>query len=633
MPTFTKSITSTVVAGRAGPLGYGAVLAYTPPNPQPGPYGNHEYEVVVCDKYGVAFGVIPSAVPTQIDWELDDDGQALIDFWILDPQAVTLMPIESLPGVREIQIWRDQVLIFWGWPISATWDNAQVHLTCSSLLWPLAHREFGPGFIRFLVNPQFEMGLDNWAAVGCSAAVETVTVALGKQSARLFAAAGGEDAYLHQTVTIDLTGKTFGLAFALSAWVYLDGAYAYGGPALNQRGLYIEDNFGNVSFVSMPEDFAADTWTRIEVQPTDPDPAVIAEPGVVTVFDIRLYCPGGSVVWDDVLFSVFENVSSPPQSPPATAWDVADIIQAILESAQNPQWTKSDLAFEFIGAPTGIYLNRVYDVSTSEVILDAINEFPSIGVCDFAMVWDDTGHFRGMQIYSPAKGSIKYNAVIDIEVNATTQLGGSVDGSQVGTTWRVLGQGSTGPAEDTGFAAFASYLGGRVVSDGTYVAGVAEVESATAAFTAADVNEIIYSMADGFLPGTFITAIIDSTHVAISTEPTISVTNDTVGIGGITVDQSVAALPDQPISTLQGTAQGNLVQTMKALALPTPRMRADGPNGLFGLIDVGDIVFSSGSYGWLTYDPTMVRISKLSLYPPTEELEPTLMPLNTIVAP
>ena len=77
-------------------------------------------------------------------------------------------------------------------------------------------------------------------------------------------------------------------------------------------------------------------------------------------------------------------------------------------------------AFDFYGAPTGVLLNRVYEVSDNEVILDALNEFPQIGVCDFEMVWDATGHYRGFRVFSPAKGEIKYNAVIDIDVNATT---------------------------------------------------------------------------------------------------------------------------------------------------------------------------------------------------------------------
>src|ERR1700683_4633592 len=87
------------------------------PVPTPGPSGLHDYEVIVCDKYGVALGQIVSAVPTQIDWDLDAVGQALIDVWILDPTA-SLLPVSAVGGALEIQIWRDQVLIWWGIPVS-----------------------------------------------------------------------------------------------------------------------------------------------------------------------------------------------------------------------------------------------------------------------------------------------------------------------------------------------------------------------------------------------------------------------------------------------------------------------------------------------------------------------------------
>jgi YVTN family beta-propeller protein len=628
-----KAVTTTIVAGDPGPRGFASFLTPMPPVPVPGPYGNHDYEVVVCDKYGVAFGVIPTAIPTEIDYELDSIGQCLIDFWIQDPLAPNLLPISSIPGVREIQIWRDQVLIWWGWPTSATWDTTTVHLTCSGLLWVLGQREMGPNHLYYLANTQFEEGLDFWTANDVTATPETTTVVLGKGAARLVQPLALQDSYLFQDVAIDLTDQAAGLAFALSAWVYVDGNYAYTGTALNQRGLWVNDQDGNNYFCTLPSTTPENTWTRIELQPTGEDPAFIIPPGVVTTLEIRLYCPGGSVVWDAVNLSVYENISSPPSSPPATAWDVADIIETLLISAQQNVWTQSELAFFFYGAATGVFLNRVYLIDTQEIYLDAINEFPSIGVCDFEMVWDATGHFRGLQIYTPAKGSVKYSAVIDPGVNVTTQLAGSVDGTQTRSKQLYLGQGSTGPAQDTGFAAFASYLGGRVVTDAVITQNSDIVASATAAFTSEDVGINCYSLHGGFVPGTYIVSVTSSTEVVISSLALLNLTGETFGVGGITLDKSTAALPNQPISTLQQSAQAFLFQSMKTEALPAPRIRADGPNGLFGQIEVGDVVVANSDYGWLQYGPTLTRVSKLILYPPTEELEPTLMPLNTPVSP
>ena len=633
----SREVTCFVLAGSPPAAGFGAVLTPTPPNPQPGPFGNHEYEVVICDKWGIAYGVIGNAVVTQIDYELDGIGQATIDFPIMDQKAAELLPLSDLPGVREVQVWRDQVLIWWGWPTAVTWDNVQVHLTVPGLLWPLSTRELGPPAIHLLANPQFEQGLAGWSAVDCFATASTTTKALGAQSAGLLQLASGAvdkttDAFLRTTVVVDLTGSVTGFAFNLAAWFYIDTGYAYSGPALDNRGLFWEDDLGNYGFAQIDASGPFDTWTRIEVQPPggSGNAAFIALPGRVTTYDIRLYCPGGVIYWDDVQLAVIENVSSPPPSPPTTAWDVTAICQALVESAQSAVWSKSDLAFAFYGAPTGVMLNRVYYIDTNQVLLDCLNEFPTIGACDFEMVWDASGHYRGFQVFGPAKGAIKWNDVIDISVNETTTAGGAVDGTQVGTTQRVLGQGSSGAANDTGYAQFASYLGGRVVTDGVTIAGFAGVSSATAAFTAADIGKNIYSLNGALPPGTYITGIFSGTAVATNNPALLTLSGQTVGVDGITVDRSSSALPDQPISTLQGTAQSLLIQQMRAQALPAPRLRADGPNGYFGRITVGDVVPVSANFGWLQVAPQLMRIAKLTLYPQTEDIAPTLMPVNAL---
>src|ERR1700675_838387 len=154
-PPITRTVTTFVLAGDPGPHGYAVKLSPTPQAPVPGPFGNHDYEVVVCDKYGINYGVIPTAVPTQVDYILDNIWTAQIDFAMNDPPAASLLPIKYIPGVREIQIWRDQVLIWWGWPVAATWDTVQVHLACQGLLFPFSRREIGPEVIHEVTNPQF----------------------------------------------------------------------------------------------------------------------------------------------------------------------------------------------------------------------------------------------------------------------------------------------------------------------------------------------------------------------------------------------------------------------------------------------------------------------------------------------
>ncbi len=97
-----------------------------------------------------------------------------------------------------------------------------------------------------------------------------------------------------------------------------------------------------------------------------------------------------------------------------------------------------------------------------------------------------------------------------------------------------------------------------------------------------------------------------------------------LGIGGIILDDVESALADQPIGTLQGSAEGVVLRRSQTQFLPTARQRADGPNGLFGQVFTGDVVPVMFNYGWLTFGPVLMRIATLSLYPPTEELEAQL---------
>lgn len=621
------------------PGGFAYKLVPIAPSPVPGPIGNHEYEVLVCDKYGVGYGIIPTAVPTEIDWVLDDLGQALIDIPIQDPLFPSLLPFDCIPGVREIQIWRDNVLIWWGWPVSATWDSVQVHLTCQGLLFPIGEREVGPEILHYVTNPSFEQGLEGWTSSAdlVSATPETNTVVLGSGAARLVCNTPGLNSYLYQEVTIDLTDSAGGIAFALSAYVYLDGNYVFNGPALHQYGLFIKNNnTGLWSSVTIPIGFPQNQWVRLEIQPTSDDGSAVAftaSAGIVNTYELRLYCPAGSVVWDNVVWKAYENVSASPSSPPATSWDVWQLIQALWTAVQDPVYGNSDLAYQIYGANTGKQLNRVYWTAQSEVFLDALNEFPSIGICDFEMVWDAQGHARGLEVFSPAKGSIKYNYPLNVDVQTTTDLEGQVDGTQVLTQQRMLGQGSTGPSRDVGYAQFASYLGGRVTHDATFTVGDNVVSSATADFTDDDVGVNIYSLNGALYPSTYIIEVLSSTEARFNNQAQLTFAADeTLGIGGIMLVSSKSALPDQPVSTLFGAARAWLLQSMEAMQLPAAKVRADGPNGYFGMIEVGDVVPVSSAYGWLTTPPELERISQITLYPPTEEMAVTTMPVNAGVS-
>lgn len=613
---------SVVVTSRAS-----AFQIHPPPEPVPGPFGLHDYEVIVVDKYGIAQGQIVSAVPTQIDWVLNDLGQALIDFYILDPSAL-LLPLAVLPGAREIQIWRDQTLIWWGWPTSVTYDAKQVHLTCSGLLFPYSKRSFGPITTNYLLNADFELPatlnvIPDWTAINCVANVTPANAVasplLNSFMAQLQQPVPGEDAYIRQyvNVTDGGPGGGEGTFYDLSAWVYIDPTATFA-PAFGQNGIFIQF-IELLTVVAGPEiqqitvDTGAGQWVRLEC-------GVEVPPNASGVLEIRLYAPQGVTYWDACRLTVQESVGSSIAGD-----DVQFIMEQIVTYAQDATRAKSDLAMPFAGPATGTVLERVYQFSDNSGILDALNEFPTIGVCDFEVTWDVTGHFRQFQIFPPAKGEVKYNYPITIDIPSTTDLEGGIDGTLVATTSRVLGQGSTGSSQDLGWAAFPSALGGRVALDGIFTQGSNIIQSATIGFTVDDIGEGVYCQTAGVLPiGSTIDSIVDSNTATFTSNQgggALLNANAVLGIGGIVLDDVESALPDLPIGTLQGTAEGIVLRQSQAQFLPTARQRADGPNGLFGNVSTGDVVPVMFNYGWLTYGPVLMRVATLSLYPPTEELE------------
>lgn len=645
-PARTNFYASPVVATNVVQPRLAARSILPPPQPLPGDLGLHDYEVVITDKYGVAYGQIVSAVPTEIEWQLNGLGEALIDCFILDQTLKDLLPITVFPGAREVQIWRDQQLIWWGWPTSATFDAKQVHLTCSGLLYPFSVRNFGPVTTNYLQNPGFEQpstgpnDVPNWVVNGCAAYVINETsgpqwpILLGAQSALLIQGDPDVDTYIYQNITV--SGGEIGLFFDLSAWAFITPNVTFA-PAAAQNGLYMQFTPTGAGAPSDTEvqqitaDTGVATWTRLET-------GLEVPPNVTGVLQVRLYAPQGQTIWDAVNLTVEESRGSAP-----TGSDAATIVEVVVNYAGNTtdaggNTGKSDLAIPPNILPSGVQLVRIYQFSDNAGILDALNEFPTIGVLDFEVTWDAKGHTRELTTFAPAKGSIKYNYPLEIDLGTVTDLQGSVDGTQVITASRVLGQGSTGSSEDIGYAAFPSYLGGRWAHDGVLVQNSFTVSSATIAFTAADIGKAIYCLTPGAIPicSTIAAVAMDGLSCTITNNANppspvlLGLSPVTIGIDGIIIDNVQSALSDLPISTLQGTAEGFVLTQGSAEFLPTSRQRADGPDGLMGLVVTGDVLPVRFNYGWLDYGPILMRVATMTLYPPTEELEIQLNPQATL---
>ena len=617
--------------------------SFLPPAPLPGSIGAHEYAVLVTDKYGNAYGEIRSAIPTQIDWLLNGLGQALIDFDIMDPTlgsgttvssfggplGQSILPVSSIPGGREIQVWRDGQLIFWGVPTSVSFDAKQVHLTCQGLLWYVAQTSFGPITHNYAMNPGFEeyappgpqTTVPSWIMVGVGfgtyvergSAGNGFQVLVGQNSVRLVTIGAVDTAYLQQDFTIANSGSQ-GLAIFASAWFYIDGSFT---PGPSNLGIQM---FGTgvtvISQGSITPDIAPNQWQRITCE------CYIPPNQTNTTVAIALQTVSGVIYWDQVNVTVEESVGSPP-----TGCDAQYTISLIVGYMNDPTRGKSDHAMPFVGPPTGKNLVRIYQFFDNAPMLDALNEYPTIGVCDFEVTWDATGHYRQFQIFPPAKGSYKFNYPIILGEGDTTDLQGSIDGTQAATAVRWLGQGSTGSSQDMGYAAFPSFLGGRTMA-GSCTYNSTTVTLSSGSFLPSDVGQPIYCLTTQAFPiGTTITAYVSASQVTISNPAELTLGPPfpiIFGVGGVILDNVQSALPDQLPGTLQGSADNYLQRFLQAQFLPTAKLRADGPKGLFGQIATGDVVPVMANYGWLSYGPTMARVNSITLYPPSEEMSVAL---------
>ncbi len=640
-----------------------------PPSGQPGGPGTitgpgtafgHDYQVIVGTMHANPTGFVPlgevqAAIPTSVAKELNAIGAAAFTFPQLGvpyPSMIAmvnrdgphsfplaqdgdgiaynsgqyLLPPSVIPAVREVQFWRDGQIIDWTVPVTARGDSKAVTVTCAGLLWYFSRLNFGPTTRNYINNGEFEVfaagNFTDWTPVNVTVALETTTVNRGKQAMRLTHNVYDDFSYASQTFTYTAPVSE-GTFFEMDGSVWVDPAVPFVGGAVGDLMFYMEGRLSGVvqqKAVSFLNNQVAGTAHNGFIRLTTGNlPAFIVPAGQTWDIECRIYCGDCSIVVDSVTVSVQESVGSNLEGS-----DVATIIQRVVDYANDPNRGKSPHYIPFQGDATGVILQRFYQFADNANLLDALNEFPTIGVADFDIQWDAAGQFRWFQLYSPAKGSILLNQVIEIDAGQPdpTQLAFEANGTQTSSAIRNLGQGN-GLERLFGYAVDASALGGRQVTDMACTYGSVTITSASANFTAADIGVGVYSA--GNLPiGAVIHVINSTTSVDLTLPATFTVAvvmgvGATLGIGGLILDEVISDIPTTPDRLLQSHAATELSRTRAANLVPTSTLRADGPNGKFGLIDVGDIIVSLVDLGWAQETGEQRRIVKWELKPETEE--------------
>lgn len=410
---------------------------------------------VILDRTSFTPIILDSAVPGSAYLELNNWGT--FDFRIptLDTQATECRPLE-----REVQLWRDGKCWWWGVIIDreAT-EDGWTHVQCYGLEWYFAQRLFGPIATNYLTNGTFEAGLSGWTAVGCTASVNTSWKVRGTQSAHLSVGSADQDAYLVQYITVS-GNPDQAVAYKASAAFRINPTATWNGPALYERGLYLERIVGGV----VQDDYLWEPITNDTER--DGSEVFIETPGAVFVpagqtqtLGVRLYCPSEGIDWDEVKVVVEESVSTP-----VAGEDAATLIGRVVEYAQTGTGKGVDLNINYAYTPTGKFLSlRAYQFFDHGNCWEAISEFASGGVCDIGVVWNDSGTERTFTIWPGGRGSPKPDVQLDLTQNGS--LAGMTykeDGAQTSTKVRVLGQG-TGSTREVGEATDTTETGGLVL--------------------------------------------------------------------------------------------------------------------------------------------------------------------------
>lgn len=538
-----------------------------------------QYNVVLVNQAGGERKHLVRAQLLSVAWELDGWGEARWVMDVLDPQIANepvLWEVNSLYPPREVQVWRNGRLIWWGLPNGVpSCDGASVTFTAYGLLWYFARRYFGPVYSNtiqsLLTNGDFETdpllngtGIGGWAATAGTGTSATSRRKFGNRAIRLTTTlAAGDEQYIIQAAQLPSPARTRPLLVTASAWVYPESIVA---PAWEDRGLTLQHQVTlEQAWVPLNKDVPFDQWTRLEVQ--------MDVPATLSAGQLSVSCSGpaeGSVVWDrvrcdyqqrtgalegqdwgdDYLRRVFNygagNSHGGSTGPGGTAGD------------QNQWWgsrqLKSSLGMTFLPssvAAGSLRADVYWDHEDHGQVWAAMLQVVERNLLDFEIVWNTAGTVRQLATYPPRKGALRPTLPVELGRDLTG-LGYTVDGRRTANDVRVIGR-NKGNTKEVG-------------------------------------------QAGGPNPYT---------------------------LGGLQLEAVISA-PDELEG--QGLADTALWEErrrrgpVKTPSIRVPAQRYLDPNQPGGPLTVGDSVPVRVRQGWLQ-DVSTRRVVKMTLLPPTEELE------------
>ncbi len=372
---------------------------------------------------GAPYATLTRARVQSVSWKLNTWGECKFVMTVSDPQLEHIKVLE-----RELQVWREGILIWWGVILKMDQDHATITVTCVGLLWYYSRRFFGPPTLQYLTNGGFEDGITGWTATGLSGGATVIAGgnrARGQQAVRLVQNNVAANGYIAQTLNFVSSSPAGGFhELVLSAWADVE---TFTGPAFEERGLYISGSAtGYFQEEWTPLNYATPSgWQRYEL-------AIQPPTGLTTAIAVRGMGVQGTTVWDEFNLRQWGGVGS------VDPVDWATILTNIATYAVTGPH-KSTLNMGLNLPATGLLDSMLYGEADHANIYEAMVDLPRRRILDIDVEWAIDGLSRTLRSYAPQKGTAKNVPLIWGENIQGFKY--AVDGEKVATVERMLGRG------------------------------------------------------------------------------------------------------------------------------------------------------------------------------------------------
>lgn len=427
-----------------------------------------DYQVLTTNMAGVPYAEIANAAIDSITWELNGWGEMTFRLPVNDAQAYDELR-EAYQTRREVQVWRDGRLIWWGVYLAGSSDDKTVTFTCYGLLWYFSRRFFGPVHTNSMPAIAVNGGMESspvttgWTASG-GATVTGVAQPRwsGSQAMKIVtASAAGVEHFVFQTIPVPSPARSRPLRFVWRARLYVESVttpHPHGfamivGPPSTSAALATQ----------LKADAPRNEWTYVENQ-------YIAPAGATGNLSLVLYAPAaGTVYWDDAVVT-YDRSTGGVQGEDWSEDYLRRIVSygAGISGGGGPgtEWwgapiNKSSLAMTWSGTggpPAGsLPAEMRWDHADEACIFTAMDELTKRGIIDYEVTWPATGRSRTFTTFAPSKGTTKPGLAVEGGKNLVAYRY-DADGRARTSDVRVAGRG-VGSTRETG------QTGGPIVTD------------------------------------------------------------------------------------------------------------------------------------------------------------------------